>query len=135
MTFQQLQIMILYLLGFHTDEYMNILYGDSVPFMINGLNVYIEDGVSDIPSMNRFLLNIIYDIYSIIPIFEFYIYNKSRIRVHYYYTEVINKHITVYIKTDSMTIQSASYKNRCLAYIDILLKLNNVNIDLKQFER
>ena len=63
MTFQQLQIMILYLLGFHTDEYMNILYGDSVPFMINGLNVYIEDGVSDIPSMNRFLLNIIYDIY------------------------------------------------------------------------
>lgn len=135
MTFQQLQIMILYLLGFHTDEFMTVLYGEDIPLIINGNNVYIEDGVSNIPSMNRSLLNIIYDIYSIVPIFEYYLYNKSKIHVHYYHGEIIDKKLIIYIKTDSMTISSESYNNHCLAYIDILLKLNNVNINLKQFER
>ena len=126
--------MILYLLGYHTDQYMNVLYQNDDHVVIDGMNVYVEDGVSNITPNNRRLLNILYDLHSILPIFEYSIFN-SNIKVYAYYTEIINKKCIVYIRTDSMTIESKPFSNHCLAYIDILLQLHNVHIDLTQFEK
>lgn len=134
MTYNQLQIMVLYLLGFCTDEHMNVMYNNQV-LVLNNKNVYIEDGVSIIPKNGRFLLNIFYDKMCTKFIFEMYIYNICPLRVHYYYDEKNDNKLKVYIKTDSMVLESKLYNNHCLAYIDILLQLNNVYIDLIEFER
>ena len=137
MTIKQLEIMILYLIGFFTDQQMRVICGkDKSPVLIDGIETYISD-IRYIDN-ERISLDILLDKICAIKVFEYTIYNMSNsgINVYTYYGEIDeNNKLSITVRTDCNLISSDFYYNHCLAYMEILLKLHNVYIDLHQFDK
>lgn len=134
----QLQIMILYVLGFHTDENMFLICHDGNVLTLSGVPVYIDDGVSGIYHENAICLDMINNINHAKSIFEyvnFTISSTKGICVYGYYDEFQERQMSISVRTDTQLLSSLFYNNHCLAYLDILLQLHRVFVDLKTIDR
>lgn len=133
---KQLEVLIINILGFNTDSEMRVYDYNNIPFTINGMPTYINIYGNHLE--DTLDLDIVNDIYDTVNLFEHVIYNmyeRNGIRVYAYYTELDGNKLSVNIKTECNLITSKSYNNHCLAYIDILLKLFNVDIDLSKYDK
>ena len=140
MTLEQIQVMILYLFKFYTDESYMIHTNTDELYTLSGQYTYINDGLSTDPSgyINAVELSIFRNKYHTVQFFNTILEklgDQYGICVYAYY-EDFNEYgkCAIIAKTGTSTISSLYYNNHCLAYIDILLKLGNVYIDLSKFD-
>lgn len=131
----QLQLVIIYLLKMGVDFDYKVYKDNHNFFTIDGEEVYVN--IDDNSEITYKHLDIIHNKHHVICLFRYSIekiYRDKGIRIYVYFEERMNNKVALVVKTESSTIRSKYYFNHCFAYIDILMRLNNVYIDLEQYD-
>lgn len=131
-----IQLELIYALGFYIDKYEVIRYESSNELVfINGKYLYYGKGSYVGPGYMIFSpIKSKIQIKSLFNYFLNKIYVENGIYTSVYYSHKQGNCYQVVFKTESNTLYSDFYKNENLCYIDIIFRIGGCIINLSQYD-